>query len=205
MRRLLILIFIATLYYACNSGSENKEANTSSTSIQPEINKDSLIIEKGKQISGLAQGKLAGKLVKAIQDSGIVHALQFCSVEALPLTKSVGKEQGVKLSRVSHKPRNPLNIANDEEMNIIKNYQNLVAQNAEPKPMVVEKENHFLYYSPIIIPADLCLRCHGEPGKDIAEEDFITIQMLYPEDKATGFGLGDLRGLWKIRFDKAAI
>ncbi|MEX2588973.1 MAG: DUF3365 domain-containing protein [Chitinophagales bacterium] len=204
MKKILILLFVAAVYFACNSGTEqNKDKTTDSNAA--EIKKDSLILERGMQISGQAQGKLAGKLMQSIQDSGVAYALQFCSVEALPLTQSVGEEQGVKVSRVSHKPRNPLNRANEAEMNIIKNYQNLVAQNAEPKPQVVEKDNHFMYYGPIVIPADLCLKCHGEPGKDIAEEDFITIQMLYPEDQATGFALGDLRGMWKIRFDKAAL
>lgn len=197
----IYLFFIAALYLACNQGAKQQEVKSEQDS---EINNHSLIIEKGNELSMQAQTKLAGALMKAVQDSGITYALQFCNVNALELTQSAAKE-GVEISRVSHKPRNPLNAANSDELNIIERYQKLVAQNAEPKPQVVEKEDHFIYYSPILIPANLCLNCHGKPGVEIAEENFITIQMLYPDDKAINFALGDFRGMWKIKFDKQAI
>ena len=197
----IYLFFIAALYLACNQGAKQQEVKSEQDS---EINNHSLIIEKGNELSVQAQTKLMGALMKAVQDSGITHALQFCNVNALELTKSAANE-GAEISRVSHKPRNPLNAANAEELTIIEQYEKLVSQNAEPKPQVVEKTDHFIYYKPILIPANLCLNCHGKPGVDIAEENFITIQMLYPEDKATGFELGDLRGMWKIKFDKEVI
>ncbi len=46
----------------------------------------------------------------------------------------------------------------------------------------------------------LCLQCHGTPNQDIAPETLAAIQKLYPGDKATGFKLGDLRGLWRVTF-----
>ena len=45
-----------------------------------------------------------------------------------------------------------------------------------------------------------CLQCHGTPNQDIAPETLAAIQKLYPDDKATGFKLGDLRGLWRVTF-----
>jgi hypothetical protein len=197
----IYLLFLAALYLACNQGSNQQEAKSEQDS---EIKNHSEILERGGELSMQAQTKLSSALMKAVQDSGINHALQFCSMKALDLTQSAGKE-GVEISRVSHRPRNRLNAANEEELNIIERYEKLVAQNAEPKPQVVEKSDHFIYYSPILIPANLCLNCHGKPGVDIAEENFITIQMLYPEDKAVDFELGDLRGMWKIKFDKEVI
>lgn len=199
--RTIYLLFIASLYLACNQGTKQEAAST--TNNISEIKNHSAIIEKGEALSGEAQAKLASALMKAVQDSGVNYALQFCSLNALDLTKST--VEGVEISRVSHKPRNPLNAANSEEMDIIGRYEKLVAQNVGPSPEVVEKTDHFLYYSPILIPANLCLNCHGKPGVEIAEENFISIQMLYPEDKAIDFALGDLRGMWKIKFDKALL
>ncbi len=47
-----------------------------------------------------------------------------------------------------------------------------------------------------------CLKCHGLPGKDIDANTLALLQKKYPEDKATGYKLGDLRGAWKISFSK---
>jgi hypothetical protein len=57
-----------------------------------------------------------------------------------------------------------------------------------------------VFYAPIVIPMDTCLQCHGEPGRDITEANLALIRSLYPDDAATGFRLGQLRGLWKVTF-----
>lgn len=56
------------------------------------------------------------------------------------------------------------------------------------------------FYAPILLAAPVCLQCHGRPEKDIAPATMAAIKKLYPEDKATGFQLGDLRGLWRVTF-----
>jgi hypothetical protein len=33
----------------------------------------------------------------------------------------------------------------------------------------------------------------------------VTIRRLYPADAATGFKLGDLRGLWRVDFRRSAL
>lgn len=56
------------------------------------------------------------------------------------------------------------------------------------------------FIAPIVLGNPLCLQCHGTPGEDIDPETLASIQKFYPNDKATGFKLGDLRGLWRITF-----
>ena len=46
----------------------------------------------------------------------------------------------------------------------------------------------------------MCSACHGKKGVDILPEVVSAIDSLYPNDKATGFTAGDLRGMWKISF-----
>jgi len=45
-----------------------------------------------------------------------------------------------------------------------------------------------------------CLGCHGTEGGDINAKTLKIIKQKYPEDKATGYKEGDLRGWWKITF-----
>jgi hypothetical protein len=52
----------------------------------------------------------------------------------------------------------------------------------------------------IRIRADLCLKCHG--GRDdLAPGVRDAVQATYPDDQATGYQLGDLRGAFVVRYD----
>ena len=76
-----------------------------------------------------------------------------------------------------------------------------LAKGEAPKPQVITNADGIRdFLAPIVLGNPLCLQCHGTPGKDIAPETLAAIQKLYPDDKATGFKLGDLRGLWRITF-----
>jgi Protein of unknown function (DUF3365) len=46
----------------------------------------------------------------------------------------------------------------------------------------------------------LCLQCHGAPERDIAPLTRTSIRKLYPDDKATDFKSGDLRGFCNVTF-----
>jgi hypothetical protein len=56
-----------------------------------------------------------------------------------------------------------------------------------------------------VITNPLCLQCHGVAGRDILPATATLLQKLYPQDQATGFQLGDLRGAWRVEFDRAAL
>jgi hypothetical protein len=51
----------------------------------------------------------------------------------------------------------------------------------------------------------MCLSCHGSVGKDIAPETTAKLTQLYPQDLATGYALGDLRGMWSLRLPKKEV
>jgi hypothetical protein len=50
-----------------------------------------------------------------------------------------------------------------------------------------------------------CLNCHGTPGKEVLPENHELIKGLYPQDRATGYSMDDLRGMWSIRLSKKEI
>jgi len=56
------------------------------------------------------------------------------------------------------------------------------------------------YYKPILTALSACLQCHG-PEEEINPETLQKIKTLYPNDKATGYSINELRGLWKIGFE----
>lgn len=151
---------------------------------------------------------LSSQLMAALGRGGPTNAIPFCSTRALDLTASVGRTNGVVLRRVTHAPRNPANAATDEERTLIPTFQTRLDETrregqppAAPEPVLRTNATGVVtWYSPIVLSNPLCLQCHGDPSREIAPATHESIRRLYPRDQATGFKLGDVRGLWRIDF-----
>lgn len=81
------------------------------------------------------------------------------------------------------------------------NYFASIQQNEKLHDTLIHVEENMIYYKPILTAMPACLQCHGNE-EQIEPETWKKIQALYPEDKATGYGLNELRGMWKIEFGK---
>lgn len=162
--------------------------------------------EKGQEVSAMSQSVLGKNLIGAIQEKGTEGAISFCKVRATGLTDSVGIMNNVIVRRVSDKARNPDNLASTEEKGYIiafsRQVQNQAENQGEIWPILKEMPgDEVYYYSPITTNA-MCLQCHGKPQQDIQEPVMRTLQNLYPQDQATGYEAGQVRGMWKIQFVK---
>lgn len=151
---------------------------------------------KGNQISSALLQKLGGELKNQMQTTGAMGALNFCSQNALTLTEQVAKESKTSIKRISINYRNPVNKANTEETTLLQEWEKLV-KNGQPLPshkVVTVSENTVMFYKPIVINNEACLKCHGNVEGDLAK----AIKAAYPEDKAIGYKMGDLRGMIAI-------
>jgi cytochrome c553 len=174
--------------------------------------------QKGKSVGSLAEPEqsyaeigisyakstkqtLGKNLMGAIQKEGVLHALSFCNVQAMPLTDSMATKHNAIIKRVSDKFRNPKNKANEVELEYISLYKQILENGEEPEPMVVEEGKNVNFYYPIVTN-DMCLKCHGTPGQEIERETYDKIKELYPQDKAIGYGVNEVRGMWSINFSK---
>ncbi len=217
MKTWLTFLMIASSCFLlhCNTGNEKDSQTQDEAKKQKKVTKqspdtvkdwDSLPLRKrGKQIVKASAQSLKNHLTQAISQGGFEKAIQYCSHKAMPLTDSLSKAYDVKIGRVSHKNRNPSNAASALEMKLIRTYQKQNKQGKALESLIVAKKDKNIYYHPITIKNDLCLNCHGQKQKDIKVENYITIQNLYPNDKATGFSLGDVRGMWKVQFGKKSL
>ncbi|MEZ4827074.1 MAG: DUF3365 domain-containing protein [Bacteroidia bacterium] len=162
---------------------------------------DSVYIAQGKTIAGAVFSKLSGELSAAMQSGGVEKAVPYCHLHAYPLTDSLSAVYSAYIRRASHKPRNPQNAADSLEAATIAMYAEKMAGGEKPTPVVVrEKEGAVRFLAPILLAAP-CLKCHGDIDHDISPEKYALIQNIYPDDKATGFAEGELRGVWSIRFE----
>jgi hypothetical protein len=188
------------------NGESEASADTASTTEQaPPTDTEAaadtaaLYREKGKRLVKASAAALKTQLGKAIAEGGVPHAIDFCNVHAMPITDSLSKAYGLKIARVSDRPRNPQNAANAREEALMQDMRRSMEADQKPKPQVLRTEEQVLYYHPITIANGLCLNCHGTPGTEINEETLAALDERYPRDQARGYALGDLRGLWKLR------
>ncbi|MGK7396564.1 MAG: Tll0287-like domain-containing protein [Candidatus Cyclobacteriaceae bacterium M3_2C_046] len=198
---------------ACEPPPQNQENKALTEEIQSreirKIEEGDIINEAlkvGNQIADTTQKTLAGNLVNAIQDQGIRGAIQFCNLAAYPLVDSLQKKLNVQIKRTSLQTRNPDNQPTSLEKQLLEAYHYNAENNLALEPAIQEiDEAYLLFAKPIVIGNPLCLNCHGEVGKQVQSENYQIIKGLYPEDQATGYQEGDLRGMWSIKIPKNEI
>lgn len=143
--------------------------------------------------------KLLGKnLMEAIQQKGTLAALNFCNLQAMPLTDSMSQKFNAQIKRVSDRNRNPNNKANAEEMHYIAQFQKQLVNQKEINPVVLNKNDKMQFYFPIETNT-LCLQCHGKKIETSVQNQ---IWHLYPKDLAVGYDVNEIRGIWSITFKK---
>ncbi len=173
-------------------GMNKKQANT---------NKQLSVEERGMQMALTTKTELGKNLMGQIQKNGVIAALDFCNVQALPITDSMATFHKAHIKRVTDKPRNPKNKANAAELQYLENFKAQVAAGGEVKPITVQMGNKSEFYYPIVTNS-MCLKCHGTPGKELENLTLSKIKELYPTDKAIGYAENEVRGIWSISFEK---
>ena len=190
MRQFIILKSVALVFLFIQC-SENKQ----------DVSKDQLIAMRTTATDFMKE--LKGILVEQIQSGGVVQAVSVCSDTAQLLTNEFGVERGVFIKRVSMKNRNENNYPDDFEKRILNRFELLKQNNeinneTEYAQIITEGDYKYLrYLKPIFVQAE-CLNCHGNQT-DMMPEVNNLIAQEYPQDKATGYKVGDLRGAVSIK------
>lgn len=157
--------------------------------------------ERGMQMAQTTKAELGKNLMGQLQKNGVIAALDFCNIQAMPLTDSMATVHKAHIKRVTDKPRNPKNKANASELQYLENFKKQVAAGGEVKPITVQMGNETQFYYPITTNS-MCLKCHGTPGKELETLTLSKIMELYPTDKATGYNENEVRGIWSINFNE---
>lgn len=155
------------------------------------------------EIAMQAQQQLGAKLKAALTAGGPVNALDVCSVEALALTQSVADKYGATLRRATLRPRNPYNLADSVEAEVLRRMEAQLAATGTIDTITIaddvsdgnEGSSTFI---PIRIVEQPCMACHGSVNGTITPETYRAIKEKYPDDKATGYKPGELRGAWVV-------
>lgn len=158
-------------------------------------------LERAQAAAQAFSSELRSTLLAAMGEGGPVTAVDVCRQEAPAIAETVMREHGVRLGRVAlpGRNRNPAQAAQGWQLKALQDIQQAVDQGAPAAGEIrIYRDD---------LPAGVALRlmrgiateaactiCHGS---NIAPEIRDIIARHYPDDGATGFAVGDLRGaLW---------
>lgn len=160
------------------------------------------IIDTGNRVSKELLDNLQPKLQHEMKTNGLIAAVGFCQTNALVLTEEVNLRQveGLSVKRISLQERNPANTPSADEAKVLESMQKLLTQKKLPAYIIKSNPKGYSYYKPLVITQEACLKCHGDLSDNAELSQFL--KEHYPEDKAMGYKMGDLRGAIVVEIKK---
>jgi hypothetical protein len=143
---------------------------------------------------------LKSEVVKSMKASGPVGTITVCNERAPEIAKEVSTKSRWDIGRTSLKLRNPANAPDAWELAVLNSFEERKANGEPVKSLeyseIVENDGAKTFrYMKAIPTGKPCLACHAAKIKPEVEEN---LARLYPEDKARGFKLGDIRGAFTL-------
>ena len=196
--RLLILLAVsltAPLLAGCQSDQRPKEYGLESlpASLAP------LVADADTAMARL-QRRLGARLKAELDAGGPITAISVCRDSAQFLTAQVAAQSRVQVGRTSHRLRS---LANTPRA-WVRPYIDAIMPGEKAaafRPVALDLGDRVGLLRPIPTQ-EICLACHGDPAA-FSTELTLALVDAYPEDRATGFAVGDLRGVFWAEVPKA--
>ncbi len=201
MTMVLIALACSSAVAGSGSGAENKTVaaspvNTSSPALEADVKRSMYAVK-------VFTGRLQSELVQAMQAGGPTNAIAVCNTRAGKIAAEVSKKQNFTMKRVSLKNRNPDNAANEWQRPVLREFE-LRKQNGEPMKDLIYADivetavgNQFRFMK-AIPTGRVCMKCHGTKIEPAVKA---RLEKLYPDDKALGYSVGDIRGAFVVTRD----
>lgn len=194
MSRRIVLVYILMSLWLLSTTSPYAQPST----IEPALEEK---LTEARRISNNLAEKVRTLLLNEIGKGGFPNAIRVCSELAREITRTLASQTGHDIRRVSLKYRNHKNIPDDHERKKLGELERLNRLKRLPEEsveVIKEKGGRYLRYMKPLVIAPLCITCHG-PIENIPSEVQDVLREKYPEDRATGFLVGDLRGAISVK------
>lgn len=161
---------------------------------------DAAMVQSTRGIAGELLGQLGQKLKAAMSSEGPVAAVSVCKEAAPAIAHQLSIAHDAKVTRVGTRVRNQkIGIPNAWQKEALTQFEARLSQGEKAADIeywqVVDNgdgKNELRYAKAIAIQPQ-CLSCHG-PAQDIAAPLAEKLRIEYPNDQATGYSVGQLRG-----------
>ncbi len=177
-----------------DTGTLRADTGTAPDSVEPSV------AQSTRAIAGQLLNQLGQKLKTAMTTDGPLAAVSVCKEAAPSIAKSLSAEHGIQITRVGTKVRNSkMGVPNTWQKEALSQFEERLSQGEKPADLeywqVIDSGNgkRELHYAKAIMVQPMCLSCHGQ-ASDISTPLAEKIKLEYPEDQATGYSVGKLRG-----------
>lgn len=158
---------------------------------------------EARKVATSVPPKLVVVLSDEIARSGPEGAILVCRDKAPQLAKAASEESGWTVRRVSLKNRNPKAAPDAWERAVLEDFDRRAAAGESPatleKAELVQDDGRSVRrYMRALPTQQLCLQCHGS-AEQLKPAVLERLRTLYPDDKATGYAVGQIRGAMTIR------
>lgn len=154
-------------------------------------------LAKGRQAANVLTDTLRDQQIANVREKGAGASLPQCYYQALTVSKEVETTTGVRIKRTSSKLRNPGNAPDSFEQEALARFERFARDGMMPSDEIrkekLDGKPVFRYVKPITMGAS-CVPCHAEKSA-LSEDVLRALDEKYPEDKAVGYKVGDLRGI----------
>lgn len=143
--------------------------------------------------------ELKGALTRHMAAGGSSAAVTVCADSAQMLTAAVSSATGLTVQRVSARPRNAKNAPDSLDLYALAEFERMKASGALADSTTVavgDPRGYRRLYVPILT-GPFCLTCHGDQ-ESLKPELRKILKQRYPDDRATGYAPGDLRGAIRV-------
>jgi len=186
-----LAIAALVLATACKGTDREPPATGSASPEAKSDDHDSPAIQRARAAAGSFKVALKKALTGAMSDGGPAKAIEVCSHEA-PRLAAAASHDGITHGRATTKTRNPKNRATGWQADAIARFESLPQPERANARFTRTLDDGATAYAEPLIAQGLCLVCHGTA---VAGEVATALASRYPEDQATGYAEGDLRGV----------
>ncbi len=167
----------------------------------PSAEQQAAMAADARSTAGSLIKQLGGELKKSIEANGPVEAISVCKEKAPAIAASLSKSSGFAVKRVSPKNRNPNGVPDAWEAQAQDALEKRLAAGEKPETLdtwqvVKTSSGKEFRYAKALVTQQVCLTCHGT---DIPDGIKAKLAAEYPQDKATGYGPGMVRGIVSIK------
>jgi hypothetical protein len=160
-------------------------------------------LQQARQMADQLAEKIRGILFQELEKGSFPGAVRACSEVAQEITRQFNTQPGHFVRRVSLKNRNPLNVPDGYEWKKLEEFDRLQREKKLAKEFFeIQKEGggEVLRYLKPLVALPLCITCHG-PSEKIPDPVKTILKEKYPDDKATGYQPGDVRGAISVKIN----
>ena len=186
MKSLAFAVVVATTVFALSAAADSTEQR----------------VVAARNAAKAYQGALQNELQAAMKAGGPTNAIQVCNSRAPAIGADISATEKMQIGRTSLRLRNAANAPDAWEQQVLELFELRKKGGENPANLEFyeitngDGKKVFRYMKAIAIPEGApCLACHGEK---IDPAVAAKLKQLYPNDKATGFRAGDIRGAFTI-------